>query len=313
MNKALRAIVCVSALIVVIFLAGCLFNFLDGSYLYTTQTYEISEGFSNISIDTDTSDIAFVLSDDEVCRVSCYEKKLEKHTARVQDGTLMIWATSEKEWYHYVGIDFGSPMITVYLPKSEYAALVIKESTGDVDIPSGLTFDSVDITVSTGDVSCRATSLGFIKIATDTGSVCVEDARASSLAISVSTGRVSVFGVNCSDKVTVEVSTGDAVLTDVTCKSLATSGSTGDVILKSVIVTNGLFVERSTGDVRFDGSDASEIFVETDTGDVSGTLLSNKVFITRTSTGTVDVPETVDGGRCNITTSTGDIKIEINY
>ena len=53
------------------------------------------------------------------------------------------------------------------------------------------------------------------------------------------------------------------------------------------------------------------MFVETDTGDVTGSLLSDKVFITKSDTGSIDVPKTVTGGKCEITTDTGDIKIEI--
>ena len=66
-----------------------------------------------------------------------------------------------------------------------------------------------------------------------------------------------------------------------------------------------------TGDVTFDGCDAAAISVKTDTGDVTGSLLSNKMFVIDTNTGDVDVPETVDGGRCEIVTDTGDIELNI--
>ena len=63
--------------------------------------------------------------------------------------------------------------------------------------------------------------------------------------------------------------------------------------------------------MRFENSDAAQISVKTSTGDVTGTLLSEKVFITETSTGTIRVPKTITGGKCEITTSTGNIKIDI--
>jgi len=63
--------------------------------------------------------------------------------------------------------------------------------------------------------------------------------------------------------------------------------------------------------VEFTACDAGEIVIETDTGDVEGTLLSDKIFITETDTGRIDVPKTTTGGRCQITTDTGDIKIKI--
>lgn len=70
-------------------------------------------------------------------------------------------------------------------------------------------------------------------------------------------------------------------------------------------------MESDTGEVNFEKSDATSIVVRTDTGDVTGTLLSEKVFLTETETGNTDVPKTTAGGTCEITTSTGDIEIEI--
>ena len=66
------------------------------------------------------------------------------------------------------------------------------------------------------------------------------------------------------------------------------------------------------GDVEFNGCDADEIYVKTNAGNVTGSFLSNKVFIVDTDTGSVDVPKTETGGRCEINTHTGDIKIKRN-
>ena len=52
--------------------------------------------------------------------------------------------------------------------------------------------------------------------------------------------------------------------------------------------------------------------ITTDTGNVKGSLLSEKVFIVSTDTGKKQVPNTITGGRCEITTDTGDIIISIN-
>lgn len=81
--------------------------------------------------------------------------------------------------------------------------------------------------------------------------------------------------------------------------------------MSHVIATEKLSIERTTGDVEFDDSDAADIFVKTGTGDVTGSLLTDKVFITQTDTGDVDVPQAITGGRCEINTNTGDIKTKI--
>jgi DUF4097 and DUF4098 domain-containing protein YvlB len=58
--------------------------------------------------------------------------------------------------------------------------------------------------------------------------------------------------------------------------------------------------------------DAADIYIETTTGSVTGTLISEKQFFTETSTGKVNVPPSGNGGRCEIETGTGNIRIEIN-
>ncbi len=258
---------------------------------YQTNLYEITENFDDISIKTDTADIVFAVSADGKCKVGCYEDKKEKHSVTVQENTLVINIVNQKSWYDYIGINFGSPKITVYLPKTEYTLLVIKTSTGDIEIPKDFKFQNVDISLSTGDVDFYASASELIKIKASTGDISLENMSAGLLEITVSTG--------------------DVDLKNIECNSVLSSGSTGDIHLKNVIAKEEFSIKRSTGDVKFNGCDAGEISVETDTGDVSGSLLSEKVFITKTSTGKIDVPNTVTGGKCEIKTDTGDIKITL--
>lgn len=283
---------------------------LDFKGNYETNTCEIHEEFSDIVIKTDTADIVFLPSEDEVCKVTCYEKENLKHSVGVVDGTLEINAVDTRKWYDYISF-YEASKITVYLPEQEYGSLNIEESTGDIDLPNRFAFGNIDISVSTGDVYCAASVANNVKIEASTGDVCLENMSANSVDVSVSTGEVSVSNIACVADVKIVVSTGKSFLSNIICENLISKGSTGDISLQSVIATGKFSIDRSTGDVKFEASDAGEIFVTTDTGDVRGTLLSEKVFITQTDTGRVEVPNSVVGGRCEITTDTGDIKISI--
>ena len=64
------------------------------------------------------------------------------------------------------------------------------------------------------------------------------------------------------------------------------------ILLTMFFAAEKLSIERSTGAVLFDSSDATEIFVKTDTGSIL-------------------VPKTASGGKCKITTSTGDILFSV--
>ena len=78
-----------------------------------------------------------------------------------------------------------------------------------------------------------------------------------------------------------------------------------------MIVSREIHIESDTGDVTFDMSDAEKIFVKTGTGDVRGTLLTGKSFSVKTDTGKIDIPKDSIGGKCEITTDTGNIKISV--
>ncbi len=259
---------------------------------YETNTYDIREEFGSISINTDTADIKFLASTDEICKVVCYEQKNINHSVDVEDNTLNITVADHREWHEHIGINFNTSKITVYLPKTEYTNLLINGDTSDVEIPKDFNFGDIDISLSTGDVKSYADATEVIKIKTSTGDISLENISAGALRLSVSTGKTN--------------------LTNVSCKSIISSGDTGDIYLKNVIATDKFDIERDTGDVKFENCDAAEISIETDTGDVKGSLLSDKVFIAQSDTGSINVPKTTSGGRCEITTDTGDIRININ-
>ncbi len=278
-----------------------------------TNTHEITEAYQNISVVIDTADVVFIPCEGEKTSVVCRESVKETHRIEVRDGTLIIELVDTRKWYDYIniGINFDFPKITVYLPRGEYAALTLKGSTSDVDIPDAFSFASMDIAVSTGDVTCSASVAGAMTIKASTGDIKVGDLSAGALSLSTSTGNISASDVTVEGDMSIRVSTGKSYLTDVECKNFTSTGNTGDITMINVVVAEKMSVTRSTGDVKFDRCDAAEIDVLTDTGDVTGTLLSEKVFITKTDTGDVSVPASTTGGKCEITTDTGNIRIII--
>ena len=231
-------------------LAGFDFGKLGGIQLREAE-YPFDADFTGIEIDTDETDIVFCPAGD-AAGVVCEERDGVQYTVTVEDGTLKIGVDDRRTWTDRIALFSKKPTMTVCLPSERYDALCVVNRTGDVTIPEGFSFGSIDVTVSTGDVRCDASADEHMYIRTSTGSV--------------------------------------------------TCGGCSDGLLR---------IETTTGDVRFDACDAGSIFVRTSTGDVSGTLRSEKIFRARTSTGDVDVPDTVSGGICEITTSTGDIRITL--
>lgn len=235
------------------------------------KTFETKGDFNKISINVDTTDIEFLPTDDEICSIAFMETEKVKHNAVVQNGTLIIDIIDTRKWHDRIGIYFENPKMTVYLPKDSYSSLFIENDTGDINIPKDFTFENIKIDGDTSDLHCYASVLKDIDVELSTGSINLDTIRAEKI-------------------------------------KLATD--TGDITFKNVMAES-FYIESDTGNVKFKESDADEIFVKTSTGDVTGTLLSKKVFIANTSTGNIYVPKSISGGRCEITTSTGNIKIDV--
>ena len=282
-----------------------------GTVCYVNNTHNIGEPFDKITLITDVADAVFIASDDGSCRVECYENEKALHSVEVTDGTLRIEVQDKRAWYDHIGVNLGAPKITVYLPEKEYASINVNETTGGVELAGVLSFGSIDVETTTGMVVCEASASGKVRIATTTGAVTLNGVSAGSIEASVTTGRVKADSVKCEGEAHISVTTGKTELADFSCRELTSNGSTGALKMKNVIVTGKLTAKRSTGSVYFDACDASELCVKTSTGDITGSLLTNKQFIAESDTGRVNVPKGTNGGRCELITDTGDIRIEI--
>ncbi|MBO4692886.1 MAG: DUF4097 family beta strand repeat protein [Clostridia bacterium] len=283
MNKSTKIALITAAVLLTAGLTGLIVSIrladFDLSKLNSEQkkieTVSVIEPFSDISVDAQTEDISFVKSDYGQCKVTFSGDKKTEYEARVENNVLKISTKDARKWYERIDFFWGtSRKIEVSLPNDGYSALTVKLSTGDIKLKN-LSFNSLLLTASTGSIQ--------------------------------------IDGTKCDGDIKTAVSTGNIKMTDITCKNLVLTSSTGDMTLKNVIGENKFNLKSSTGDICFDGSDAGEITVKTGTGDVIGTLLSDKIFLTETSTGEVTVPKSVTGGVCEVKTSTGNITLGIKH
>ncbi|MBR6332594.1 MAG: DUF4097 family beta strand repeat protein [Dehalococcoidales bacterium] len=286
---------------------------------YKHQIHDVWEPFSDIVIYSDDADITFKsfavdpagLLDDQPSNVQIYDDPKVEYEVSVKNGVLIVEAKNKRKWYDYISFfSSDTPSIELTIRGVQYDSLIIKEDTGDVIIPEGLSFNSITVSASTGDVCCYSSVSGRLGIQTSTGTIDISDIAASYMSLETSTGGINVSSVEC-DGLDVNVSTGKTTMSDVACRDFYSNGSTGDLRMTDVVALRSMRIERSTGDVELYRCDAVRIEIETDTGDVSGSLLSPKVFIVQSDTGRVEIPETYIGGQCKIITDTGDIRITL--
>lgn len=254
-----------------------------------TTTHNIEGYYNSIKIDVNTYDVNIYLSESNENKVIYKQNKKMYIETKIIDGVLTINQIEERRFYERAFDNF-SYKLDLYLSIDLINRLTIDGSTSDITIYKGITFDEVDITLSTGDIVFNSNVT-------------------NNLNTYVSTGDVTIKNSNIGGNLKIRTSTGDVILSNVNCDSLNMNLSTGDVELANVIVTNDAYIDGSTTDVKLDGFDATNIYITLGTGSVKGTILSSKIFAVRSSTGSINVPDSISGGICKIDVSTGSINI----
>lgn len=209
--------------------------------------------------------------------------------------------------------------------------LVITQSTGAATL-SNVQTNSLSATGSTGDLTLAdVVALKGLTLKRSTGDTVGERLIGASLLAEANSGdmrfnevtvteRYSVTTTSgrnehksiAADTIVVEADTGKMSLGDVLATDWIAAGTkTGDITITKT-AAGGLFKLRaSTGDITLDRADAGEFDIETSTGSVKGTILTEKIFTAKSSSGRITVPETTTGGKCRVVTSTGRIDLAI--
>ena len=110
---------------------------------------------------------------------------------------------------------------------------------------------------------------------------------------------------------TAQTASGSLTLTQAACGTLTARTQSGDLRLTGVVADDVLSAQTASGSIRLDGCDAAALSLRTTSGNVTGSLLSDKVFLAESASGMVDIPRTVTGGPCEIVTSSGNIQLTI--
>lgn len=260
---------------------------------FVTKTYEVSEPFFGITVKDIESCVRVVRSSDDRCRVICPEEEDGSiyYTVSVNDGVLNVQCHDERKWYQHIGIFFEIPVVEVCLPEEEYQQLAVSTVSGRIEVAEGLAFEEVSLESVSGSVHMYAQAEKTLKAESNSGRVTIENASPEQLSAKTSSGRIELAHIRC----------GEAAI----------QSTAGRMELTDVIAEKNLFAKNVSGSVNLDGCDAGAISIETTSGAVKGTLLSDKNFMANSSSGRVEIPRSNLGGDCEITTTSGSIRIEI--
>lgn len=302
---------------ILILLAAVIGINFDFTRLNTVKTervsYTIEEDFDSIHVDCMESDVKFVKSDSDECIVECVQEEHVSHEAEVKDGTLNITRIDEREGHEYFMImfNFEETGVTVHLPEDEYEKLWIKTLSGDIAIPEGFSFSDAEVSTESGDIMCQAKASGSITVKSKSGDAVVMNSSAEDILAKSLSGDVMINSADAVNKLTAEALSGDVEVCDANADNLSASSTSGDIELLRVSAVEFNAVTTS-GDIEFSRCDADDIRMKSTSGDISGTLLSEKMFSVHTTSGHVNVPDDGGSGKCEISTTSGNVNMRID-
>ena len=276
-----------------------------------TNEVVLDKSITNFDFDLDISDLEFKASQDGTSKLVLKESEKMYHEVKVEGETLNVVFHDRREWHERMFSGFIDYKVTAYLPAGEYGDFTLDSDTGDTLIPSGYSFENLNVKMHTGNFKSSANVKNAIKLESTTGNVRFSEISAKEIDIKSSTGNITLENVNVEEKIKLKVSTGNVNLTGTKGNDLDANASTGKITLTNTIISNHILIKASTGDVKFNDSDAETLNITTSTGDVRGTLLTSKVFYVSSDTGKINVPKSTEGGLCEIKTDTGDVNISI--
>lgn len=277
---------------------------------FVTNTYSVSEEFTNISVKSAECNVRLLFSDDDSCKVVCNERDNITHSVTVENGTLIIDRTDKRKWYEHIGIFFGKMEIIVYLPKTEYESLYVSTVSGDIEVSDDFTFAEADIHNTSGDVNFSAFVNKDLSVKTVSGKIKVNDIQCESVTLQSTSGDVDL-SVSVNEELYVKTVSGSIKLTDIQCKNVTAQSTSGGIIFSKVTASGNIHIESTSGKVELLTCDADSLWIKTVSGDVYGRLLTDKIFITNTVSGSIDVPRSTSGGKCEVNTTSGSIKFDI--
>ena len=283
-------------------------NKYSGSNKIVQKEYEINETIENINIDVETSDINIIKSN--INKVECFENEDLYHKVTVSENTLNIELVDERSAKKFF---FGSSNFTIniYLKEETLNELNIDLSTGDIKINENLSFNNIDIKVSTGNIFAKCIVNDAMIIKGTTGDVKLNNLNPNYLEIETSTGKVEVNNSKVDTTLKIKTTTGKCSLENIECNDLVIEATTGKTYLNNVNASESINITKGTGDVIFTNIDSPNIKIKATTGDIKGSVKTAKSFYAHTTTGKVSVPKTT-GSVCEIETTTGDIEITIS-
>ena len=277
--------------------------------------YRIEEAPTQIQITTLDSRVELRPTTEDQWKVACTDREDLYHTVELVDGVLTVKQIGTvRKWYEYIGIFNGGLQglsVTVYLPEQVYESLAVHSTSGSIKVQEGLIFSNASLQNTSGSILCNSRVSGSLNVKNTSGSITVGGNVGGDLNVQNTSGSITVSG-GVHGKLDVTNGSGSIEIKNATPTSATVKNTSGSIDLINVVCQGACEVTNTSGSVELDHCDAASFDLKTTSGGIRGTVLTDKTFDCRSTSGSVRVPENGEGGTFKARTTSGGIKITVS-
>lgn len=280
---------------------------------FEETTHTIAEDFDDIIINTQNSRIEILPSSNGTCRVVCDDNEKLFHQVSFQksdNGTVLYVAQhNEWEWYETLGgLHWQEdPVLTLYLPKSEYEVVDVITGSGDITIAPDFRFRTLSTNAVSGNTKLAALSAENLQVRSTSGDISVR-----SVQVKDDTYLQNISGFTRAENIitsqmTTYASSGDTALEYISSDYLGSESVSGNIRVYNSSFRDTSSFESSSGQVEIVDSICGEQTVQTVSGSVTMQNVNGDNLTVSTSSGTVTLLEALYSSNVLCNTVSGEI------
>lgn len=285
---------------------------------------------SIVNISDVSNDVKIIRTDSDDIKVTYYVGESFDYLLEKTDDTLSIKYRSRRNLLNFMDLfNFGCSL-TVELPDNCLEKLSVSCVSGSITAKEAFADETLLKTVS-GDI-IAAGNLGKLEVESTSGDIFLDGVKLKdNSTVSSTSGSLKLQG-ELSEYVKLSTVSGEITFENVTANCVeidSTSGSvsannaelkvlsvntmSGDIYLDSVKCSESINFVTVSGEQILKTVNAGDYFLKSTSGDIEAYILSPKLYSTKSTSGSINVPPLYESstGYMNLETTSGDIYVKI--
>lgn len=155
--------------------------------------------------------IRLVASTDQNVHITYYDSDQEHYSITENEGTLTLTYDDKRPWYDFIHWESGAKdrAVTIAVPAGVLSGVKLKTVTGGVSMEDVVVAGEASLSTTTGNITVsNVQAKGAVSLSIITGSCDISDLEAKSLKASVTSGGISLSGVNVTESLQCSTVTG---------------------------------------------------------------------------------------------------------